>query len=91
MQFVVSGAHVDQQPAGCVVVGVFEGGKLTPSALALDATSGGALSATVARGDADGELGTVLLINKIGNVASDRVLLVGLGPEHEFVERCPAR
>jgi leucyl aminopeptidase len=86
MEFVVKGGSLDQDPAGCLVVGVFEGGTLSPFALALDTASGGALDAAFARGDVDGELGTVLLLNRIPNVASERVLVVGLGPDDEFLE-----
>jgi leucyl aminopeptidase len=65
---------------------VYEDGKLSPSAMELDAASGHALNEALSRGDLDGELGTTLLLTRIPNAASERVLLVGLGPEREFVE-----
>jgi leucyl aminopeptidase len=68
------------------VVGVYEGGKLSPSALALDAASGHDIDHALNRGDLDGELGTTLLLPGMANAAAERVLLVGLGPEPEFVE-----
>src|SRR6185437_11984445 len=37
-------------------------------------------------GDIEGELASTLLLTRIPNAASERVLLVGLGPEREFVE-----
>jgi len=86
MQFVVNRGRLDKQHTGCIVVGVHEGGKLSPSALELDAASGHALNDALTRGDLEGELGTTLLLPRIPNVASERVLLVGLGPEQEFVE-----
>ena len=86
MEFGVTGGSLDQQHTGCLVVGVYEGGKLSPSARELDAASSHALTAAVGRGDLEGELGTVLLLTRIPNAASERVLLVGLGPEREFVE-----
>jgi leucyl aminopeptidase len=86
MEFAVTGGSLDARRTGCIVVGVYEGGKLSPSATALDAASGHALEEALSRGDLDGELGTVLLLPGIPNVASERVLLVGLGPEREFVE-----
>ena len=86
MEFVVNGGSLDQQRTGCIVVGVYEGGKLSPSAVALDSASGHALDQVVRRGDLEGELGTTLLLTSIPNVAAERVLLVGLGPEQEFVE-----
>jgi leucyl aminopeptidase len=86
MEFVVSGGSLEKQPTGCIVVGVYEDGKLSPSAMELDAASGHALNEALSRGDLDGELGTTLLLTRIPNAASERVLLVGLGPEREFVE-----
>jgi leucyl aminopeptidase len=86
MEFVVNQGSVEQQRTGCIVVGVYEGGKLSPSAMALDAAWGDALSEPLRRGDLEGELGTTLLLTGIANAAAERVLLVGLGPEREFVE-----
>src|SRR5438105_9807435 len=86
MEFVVNGESLGKQRTGCIVVGVYEGGKLSPSAMELDTASGHALNDALSRGDLEGELGTVLLLSRIPNVAAERVLLVGLGPEAEFVE-----
>jgi leucyl aminopeptidase len=86
MEFVVKGGSLEKQRAGCIVVGVYEGGKLSPSATELDTASGRALNEALSRGDFDGELGTTLLLSRIPEAASERVLLVGLGPEREFVE-----
>ena len=86
MEFVVNGGSLEKQRTGCIVVGVFEGGKLSPSATELDTASGRAINDALSRGDLDGELGSTLLLASIPNVVSERVLLVGLGPEHEFVE-----
>jgi leucyl aminopeptidase len=86
MEFFVSGGRLEKQRTGCIAVGVYEGGKLPPSAMELDAASGHALNDALSRGDHEGELGTTLLLTGIPNAASERVLLVGLGPEQEFVE-----
>ena len=89
MEFVVNGGSLEKPRTGCIVVGVYEdgeGGKLSPSAMELDAASGHALNEALSRGDLEGELGTVLLLTRIPKAATERVLLVGLGPEREFVE-----
>ena len=86
MEFVLNGGSLDKQRTGCIVVGVYEGGKLSPSAMQLDSVSGQTLNQAVSRGDVEGELGATLLLPKIPNVTSERVLLVGLGAEREFVE-----
>ena len=86
MEFVIKDGSLEKQRTGCIVVGVYEGGMLSPSAMELDTASGHALSEAVSRGDLEGELGTTLLLTRIPNAASERVLLVGLGAEREFVE-----
>lgn len=86
MEFVIKDEDLAKQRTGCIVIGVYEGRKLSPSAIELDTASGHALDEALSRGDLEGELGAVLLLAKIPNVASERVLLVGLGPEAEFVE-----
>src|SRR3982751_621460 len=86
MEFVVNSGSLEKQRTGCIVVGVYEGGKLSPSAMELDTVSGRVLTEALSRGDLDGELGTTLLLTRIPKAASERVLLVGLGPEREFVE-----
>jgi len=86
MEFVVEGGSLERQHTGCIVVGVYEDRRLSPSAIELDTASRHALDEAVSRGDLDGELGAMLLLTRIANVASERVLLVGLGPEREFVE-----
>lgn len=86
MEFVIKDEDLAKQRTGCIVIGVYDGRKLSPSAIELDTASGHALDEALSRGDLEGELGAVLLLAKIPNVASERVLLVGLGPEAEFVE-----
>src|SRR3954462_5351958 len=86
MEFVVKGGGLEKQRTGCIVVGVYEAGKLSPSAMELDIASGHAVNEALSRGDLEGELGTTLLLTRIPKAASERVLLVGLGPEREFVE-----
>ena len=86
MEFLVNGGRLAEQRTGCIVVGVYEGRKLSPSAMELDAASGQALSEALSRGDLEGDIGTTLLLTRIPNAPCERVLLVGLGPEREFVE-----
>src|SRR4051812_18866298 len=86
VEFSASAGRLGTQRTGCIVVGVYEGGKLSPSAMELDAASGHALRKVLGRGDLEGESGTTLLLHDVANIASERVLLVGLGGEDEVVE-----
>jgi leucyl aminopeptidase len=66
------------------VVGVFDGGKLSKAAQALDIAAKHALSDVIARGDMSGKASSTLLLHKLAGVAADRVLLVGLGKASEL-------
>jgi len=70
--------------SGCVVVGVFDGGKLSKAAQVLDKAAKHALSDFIARGDMTGKAATTLLLHKLNGIAAERVLLVGLGKASEL-------
>jgi leucyl aminopeptidase len=86
MDFVVTHERLEHRATGCIVVGVYEGGKLSPSAKQIDAASSHAIAEVLSRGDFEAELGAVLLLARIPTVAGGRVLLVGLGAEADFAE-----
>jgi leucyl aminopeptidase len=86
MEFSIKSGSPGKQRTGCVVVGVFDARKLSPSAQAIDDASRHYLAEVLRRGDLDGKLGTTLMLHKIPQIAADRVLLVGLGRERDFHE-----
>jgi leucyl aminopeptidase len=86
MEFSTKSGSPVKQRSGCLVVGVFDGRKLSPTAQAIDSASRKRLSTVLKGGDLDGKLGQTLLLHAISGVSAQRVLLVGLGKEREFVE-----
>jgi leucyl aminopeptidase len=86
MEFTVKTGSPDRPRTGCIVVGVFDGRKLTPAGKALDAASRGHLAEVLKSGDLEGKVGTTLLLHKVPRVGADRVLLVGLGRERDLAE-----
>ncbi|MDE2430370.1 MAG: leucyl aminopeptidase, partial [Burkholderiales bacterium] len=68
---------------GCIVVGVYENKKLTSVASGLDKQ--GAIAAALKSGDISGKAGSSLLLRDIGDIAAERVLLVGLGEEADAI------
>ncbi len=84
MEFSIKAGSPEKQRSDCVVLGVFEGGKLSGSALALDKAAKHYLSDIIARGDMSGKAATTLLLHRVPNTLSERVLLVGLGKSAEF-------
>jgi leucyl aminopeptidase len=75
---------IAQQKTACAVVGMYDNGKLTAEARALD--DKGILTAAVKSGDITGKPGTTLLLHRAAGTAQ-RVLLVGLGTENSVSDR----
>ncbi len=87
MEFSIKQGSPEKQRSGCVVVGIFEGGKLSDAAQALDKLSKHALSDLIACGDLRGKAAATLLLHNVPNTLCKRVLLVGLGKREEFGAR----
>src|SRR5689334_18762536 len=79
VEFSIRAGNIAKQRTGCIVVGVYEGRKLSPPAVELDTASRHVLDGIVKR-DFEGELETTLLLQHVPHLGSARVLLVGLGP-----------
>jgi leucyl aminopeptidase len=86
MEFSIKSGSPEKQRTGCIVVGVFEGRKLSAAAQDIDTASRNYLSDVLRRGDLEGKVGATLLLHSVPQIAADRVLLVGLGREREFTE-----
>ncbi len=84
MEFSIKQGSPEKLKSGCVVVGVFEGGKLSAAAQVLDKAAKHALSDLIARGDMSGKAASTLLLHKLPGVVAERVLLVGLGKASEL-------
>ncbi len=87
MEFSIKQSSPEKQHSGCVVVGVYENGKLSAPAQLLDKTAAHQLSDLVARGDMNGKVGSTLMLHHVANIAADRVMLVGLGKANEFASK----
>lgn len=84
MEFSVKSGSPEKQRMSCIVVGVFDSRKLSPSAQILDDASDGLISNLIRRGELEGKLGQDLLLHNVPNTLCDRVLLVGCGKEKEL-------
>ena len=87
MEFSIKSGSPEKQRTACVAVGVYESRKLSLPAELLDKAAGGHISELLRRGDMEGKAGNTLLLHKVPGIEADRVLLVGLGKEREFLEK----
>lgn len=80
MQFSIKAIVPESAQSGCLVVGVYEGAKLSPSAKSMDTSLGGLITAMFASGDADGTKGSIRILYPSATCPG-RLVLVGLGPD----------
>lgn len=84
MEYILKSGKPEELRSSCLVLGVFDKRKLSPSASAVDTASKGFLTRILKKGDMDGKTGQSTMLYDIPGVSSNRVLLVGLGAEKEF-------
>lgn len=87
MEFIVKSANAATLKTTTLVLAVSEGPSLDGIGQAIDSLTGGAISATLARGDLQGKAGQTLLLSHVPGLKAERVLLLGLGKVDELDSR----
>jgi leucyl aminopeptidase len=87
MKFSIKTGNLEKLRTDCLILGVFEDGKLLGNAKAVDLLVDKAISNIIKHGDMDGKVGATLLLQQLPNLQAKRVLLVGLGKEETFSEK----
>jgi len=87
MEFSIKNGNPEKLRADCIVVGVFEGRKLSDSAKLVDNATTKAISAVLKSGDMDGKLAKTLVLHHLPNIGAKRVMLVGLGKAAELTTK----
>ncbi|MGH1469699.1 MAG: leucyl aminopeptidase [Cellvibrionaceae bacterium] len=81
MKFLASHSTSSSQKADCLIIPIFDGGKLSDSASELNKASNGAIRALIKSGDITGKVGESVLLHTVQNIHADRILLVGFGQQ----------
>lgn len=84
MEFSATTSTASRRAGGCVIVGVYEGGKLSQGAADIDKASDGLITRHIKDGDISGRAATSLLLPAVPGVRADRVVVVGLGKTSKF-------
>ncbi len=87
MEYSVRSGDPAHLRTACVVIGVWERGRLSRAARTLDAASGGHLTELLRRGGLEGKPGQSWMLPALPGVQAERVLLVGCGRERGLNER----
>jgi leucyl aminopeptidase len=81
----VTAGDVTQVPADAVIVNLFEGVETPGGATgAVDKALRGAITRLIAAGEVKGKLNAVAVVHTFGQIAAERVAIVGLGKQADF-------
>ncbi|MFT7688241.1 MAG: leucyl aminopeptidase [Candidatus Azotimanducaceae bacterium] len=81
MLFGIKSSNPAKSRAQCIMVGIYEGANLSPTAKLIDETSKGYIKKILKRGDITGKIGETCVLHDVSEISVPRVMLVGLGKE----------
>ena len=84
MDYFTTTGSVSRRAVDCVIVGIYEGGKLGTAATDVDGASKGTLKRLLKSGDISGQLGLCSILNDVSGIRASRIAVVGLGKISKF-------
>ncbi|MDJ0909715.1 MAG: leucyl aminopeptidase [Woeseiaceae bacterium] len=84
MEYFTTTSGASRRAVDCVIVGVYERGKLGTGAEDIDKASKGELSRLVKSGDVPTQVGEARVLTGVSGVKADRVVVAGLGKVSKF-------
>jgi len=87
MQLSVKATNPARLSTPCLVIPVFEDGKLPEVSAELDKAASKALGKLISKGDITGKIGDFLLLQKVEGIAAQRLLLIGCGKADQLTAR----
>ena len=84
MEYFTTTSAASRRAVECVIVGIYERGKMSTGAADIDAASKGALKRHLKNGDVSGQLGRCAVLTDVAGVKATRVAVVGLGKISAF-------
>lgn len=84
MEYFTTTSKASRRAVDCVIVGVYERGKLGGGAADIDSASKGEIRRLLKRGDLSAQLGRSVVLTNLRGVKAARVVVVGLGKRNAF-------
>ncbi|MDH3848426.1 MAG: leucyl aminopeptidase [Gammaproteobacteria bacterium] len=84
MDYFTTTSNAAKRATDCVIVGVYDRGKLSAGASEIDTASNGELRRLVKSGDVSSRSGRCVLLTNLNGVKAARVAVVGLGKPDDF-------
>lgn len=79
MRYFTTTSKASRRAVDCVIVGIYERGRLGAGASDIDTASKGAIKRLIKSGDLSSQVGSCTVLNDVAGVRSSRVAVVGLG------------
>jgi leucyl aminopeptidase len=79
MDYFTTTSAASRRVVDCVIVGIYERGKLGAGAMDIDSASNGSLKRHLKNGDISGQLGRCSVLTDVAGIRATRVAVVGLG------------
>ncbi len=84
MKYFTTTSKASRRAVDCVIVGVYQRGKLGVGSADIDAASNGQIRKLIQSGDVSGQLGRCAVLTRVSGVKASRVAVVGLGKPGAF-------
>ena len=84
MEYFTTTSKASRRATDCVIIGIYERGKLGVGAEDIDAASKGEIRRLIKSGDVSGTLGKSTVLRNVAGVRASRIAVVGLGKASEF-------
>lgn len=84
MEYFTTTSKPSRRAVDCVIVGIYERGKLGVGAADIDAASKGEIRRLIKSGDVSAQVGRCTVLTGVDGVKANRVAVVGLGKTGEF-------
>lgn len=84
MEYFTTTSNVSRRAVDCVIVGIYERGRLSAGATEIDSASKGTLKRHLKNGDISGHFGRCVVLTDVAGVRAARVAVVGLGKFRAF-------
>ncbi len=84
MRYFTTTSAASRRAGSCIIVGIYERGRLGEAATDIDKASKGLIRHHIKRGDLTGQLGRTRLLTPVDGIKAQRVLVVGLGKVSSF-------
>ncbi|MCU4136865.1 leucyl aminopeptidase [Buchnera aphidicola (Sitobion miscanthi)] len=82
MNFFIKNCDLEKEKTDCIVISIFDGSKLSDSAVYLDKCSNGYITSLIKLGDIPGKIGDAMMLYNVPKIISKRILLVGCGKKN---------